>query len=267
MRTRVNGVELSYDDAGRGEPVLLVHAFPLNRRMWERQAAALVDAGYRVIAPDLRGFGESEPPPAGYPLAQLADDLTALLDTLGIARVVLVGLSMGGYIAFRLLEHAPERVSALVLADTRAGADSEQAAATRRERAALAERAGVAAVVPALLPGMVAGGRLEAADPALVEHIRALMLAASPAGLAAAQRAMAARPDSTPLLSHIACPTLVICGAEDTLTPPAEARLLAERIPNARLVVLDGAGHLANLERPAAFNAALLDFLKGLPRG
>jgi 3-oxoadipate enol-lactonase len=121
MEARVNGVTLGYDDQGQGDLVLLVHAFPLSRRMWAPQVAALTAAGYRVIAPDLRGFGQSEASDGPYPLALLADDLLALLDTLGIASTAVVGLSMGGYIAFRLIEKAPERVRALVLADTRAG--------------------------------------------------------------------------------------------------------------------------------------------------
>ena len=262
MQARINDISLSYDDTGQGEPVLLVHAFPFNRQMWAPQVAALTAAGYRVIAPDLRGFGQSDAPSGPYALDQLADDLVALLDTLGIQQVVLVGLSMGGYIAFHLLRRSPERVRALVLADTRATADSAEAAATRLERATLAEREGVGPVVTAMLPGMLAGGKLDEADPALVEHIRTLMLSASPAGVAGALRGMAAPPDAGPGLPSIAWPTLVICGVEEVTTPPAEARLIAEHIPGARLVLIDGAGHLSNLEQPNAFNAALLDFLK-----
>jgi pimeloyl-ACP methyl ester carboxylesterase len=252
---------VAYDDQGQGEPVLLIHAFPLNRTMWASQVAALTEAGYRVIAPDLRGFGESEPPAGPLSLDDLAADLLGLLDHLDIAQAVVGGLSMGGYIAFRLLARAPERLSALVLADTRAGVDSPPAVATRLERAALAEREGVAPVAAAMLPGMVAGGQVERADPAVLARIQALMATASPAGVAAALRAMAARPDALPALAAITCPTLVLCGAEDVLTPPAEARLMAESIPQAQLVLIEGAGHLANLEQPAAFNAALLDFL------
>jgi 3-oxoadipate enol-lactonase len=198
MQARVNDISLSYDDMSHGEPVLLVHAFPFNRRMWALQVAALTAAGYRVIAPDLRGFGQSDAPPGPYPLDQLADDLVALLDALDVQQVVLVGLSMGGYIAFHLLRRASERVRALVLADTRATADSAEAAATRLERAALAELEGAAPVVTAMLPGMLAGGQLDEADPALVEHIRTLMLSASPAGVAGALRGMASRPDAGP---------------------------------------------------------------------
>jgi 3-oxoadipate enol-lactonase len=116
-----------------------------------------------------------------------------------------------------------------------------------------------------MLPGMFAGGSVERAEPALVEQVRELMLASSVAGVAGALRGMATRPDSLPLLPRVACPTLVVCGAEDTLTPPDEARLMAERIPGARLALLEGAGHLANLEQPAAFNDAVLDFLRALP--
>lgn len=264
MRIEVNGVTLAYDDAGQGEAALLIHAFPLNRRMWAAQVEALVAAGYRAITPDLRGFGESQAPPGPYPMTDLAGDLLALLDALGLERVVVVGLSMGGYIAFRLIQRAPERVRGLVLADTRAGQDAPAAAATRLERAAMAERHGVEPVVQAMLPGMVAGGDPTGADPALVEHIRSLMLTASPAGVAGALRGMAARPDATPELAGIACPTLVICGALDALTPPDEAYLMAEHIARARLVVLEHAGHLSNIEQPEAFNRALLTFLAEL---
>lgn len=265
MEAAVRETRLSYEDAGTGAPVLLIHAFPLDRHMWAAQVAALTAAGYRVIAPDVRGFGASEAPPGPYPLDELAADLLALLDHLGLERVVVAGLSMGGYIAFRLLARAPHRARALVLADTRAGVDSPAAAATRHERAALAEREGVAPVAAAMLPGMFARGAVAEADPALVEHVRSLMLAAPAAGVAGALRGMAGRPDATPDLASIASPTLVICGAEDVLTPPEEARLMAERIPGARLALIPAAGHLSNLEQPAAFNAALLDFLAGLP--
>ena len=264
MEAEIRGIRLSYDDAGTGAPVLLIHAFPFDRRMWAAQVAALTAAGYRAIAPDVRGFGASEAPPGPYPLDELAADLLALLDHVGVEQAVVGGLSMGGYIAFRLFQQAPARVRALVLADTRAGADSPQAAATRHERAALAEREGVAPVVAAMLPGMFARGELEAADPALVEHVRSLMLGTSAAGVAGGLRGLAARPDSTPDLPSIACPTLVICGADDVLTPPAEAHLMAERIPGARLEIIPSAGHLSNLERPADFNRVLLDFLAGL---
>ncbi|MGZ8456056.1 MAG: alpha/beta fold hydrolase [Gemmatirosa sp.] len=255
-----------FDDTGTGLPVLLIHGFPHSRRFWAPMIEALgahADGPpVRAIAPDLRGFGETpaEPP---LTLDQHADDLVALLDHLGVGRAVVCGLSMGGYVALALWRRHPERIRALVLADTRAGADD---AAQRARRVALAEvarREGSAAVAESQLPGAL-GKTTRAEDPVRVEGLRALMAAASVDGIVGALEAMRERPDATPTLAGIAVPTLVLVGTEDGLTPPRDARALAAGIPGARLVEIPAAGHVTAWEQPARFAEALERFVAGL---
>lgn len=252
---------LAHADVGRGLPVVLLHAFPLNRSMWEPQIAALFGE-CRCIVPDLRGFGES--PKAGpYSMERNADDVVALLDALQIERAVIAGLSMGGYAALAMWRHHRRRVRALVLADTRAGADNAEGKQKRDELIAVAEAGGAAAVAVRQITGLV-GKSTREKQPELVERIRSLMASQDPAGIIGALQAMRARPDSTPLLGEIDVPTLVVVGEEDTVTPVKEARAMHEAIRGSRLEVIPEAGHLSNLERPAAFNAALSDFVGSL---
>lgn len=259
LRTaHVHGAELSYHDEGRGEPIVLLHAFPLSSAMWEDQIEALATR-FRVIAPDLRGFGSSARGQGLASLDQAADDLAALLDSLGLAQVTLVGLSMGGYIAFAVLRRHPALVARLVLADTRAGADSAEGRQGRESSAQLAERAGAPAIAEQMLPKLLSAG----ASADVRDEVRKIILANDPAGIAAAQRAMAARPDSAALLASLAIPTLIIVGSEDTLTPPSEAEAMQRAIAGSRLLTLAGAGHLANLEAPDEFSAAIEEFVLG----
>ncbi|HEY3380942.1 MAG TPA: alpha/beta fold hydrolase [Vicinamibacterales bacterium] len=252
-------------DAGT---ILFLHAFPLDAGMWQPQLDAL-PAGWRAIAPDLRGFGKSLPdhaaparnssaPPS---IDDYVDNVIALLDHLGIDTVVVSGLSMGGYAAFGLLRRAPARLRGLVLADTRADADTEAARANRASMLDLARTQGSAAVVERMLPTLL-GGTTRATRPAVVERVRVLASAQSPDAVAAAIERLRDRPDSTPLLPGIACPTLVMAGDEDTITGVDVARQMHGRIPGADLEVIPEAGHLSNLEQPAAFNAALARFLQ-----
>jgi 3-oxoadipate enol-lactonase len=259
MLIRTNGVRLVGDDVGRGDPVLFVHAFPVNRRMWAPQVEAL-SANYRCLTVDLRGFGESDVPTGPYSLDVVAADLAGLLDALRLERVTLVGLSMGGYLAFAFWRRYADRLRALVLANTRAAADTEATRASREALAQLAEGEGLAPVVTAQLPRLLS----PTAPPALREWVRDMIEEATPQGVAAALRAMAARPDSSDILPTIACPTLVIAGAADTVIPGAEMEAMARQIPEATFAKLEGAGHLSNLEAPAEFTAALRDFLDGL---
>lgn len=268
MRRRIdiNGRQIAYYDVGTGVPVLLIHAFPLNADMWAPQLAA-VPPGVRVVAPDLRGFGESDlaAPPERLPRSvdAHARDLEALLDRLGIDRAVVGGLSMGGYVTFAFYRRAPARVRAVVLADTRAVADTDEGRANRRRLQALVREEGAEAVVREMLPNLVSEDTRRA-RPQVVAEIARLIRAASPAAITAALDALMTRPDSTELLAAIRCPALVIVGAEDVLTPPVESERMQAALPDARLAVIPGAGHLANLEQPEAFNAALSGFLRGL---
>lgn len=252
---------LAHADVGRGLPVVLLHAFPLNRTMWEPQIAALFGE-CRCIAPDLRGFGDS-PRSGPYSMDRYADDVVALLDALQIDRAVVGGLSMGGYIALALWRRHRNRIRALVLADTRSGADNDEGKQKRGELIALAQSEGSAAVADRQVTGLL-GKSTREKQPELVDRIRSIMAGESPDGIVGALEAMRNRTDSTPLLAGIDVPTLIVVGDEDVLTPPKEARVMHAAIRGSRLEVIPGAGHLSNLERPAAFNAALSDFVGSL---
>jgi pimeloyl-ACP methyl ester carboxylesterase len=252
----VNGAQIAYREEGHGRPLLLIHAFPLSGAMWERQIAAL-SGSYRLIVPDLRGFGASPAVPSTTSLDQYADDLARLLDQLGLDHVAVAGLSMGGYIAFALLRRHRERVDALILADTRPQPDTEDGRRAREENARLVEGQGPRALADQMLPKLLSPN----ASEQLRAEVRRLIEANDRAGIAAALRAMAARPDSTPLLATIAVPTLIVVGAEDGLTPPSDSRAMHTAIAGSQLVELPGAGHLANLEAPEAFSAAVDDLL------
>jgi len=250
---------LHVHDTGDGPALLFLHAFPLEGSMWDHQVAAF-SGRYRCLRPDVWGFGCSPPPAAGFSLDDVAAAAVDALDARGIETATVVGLSMGGYAAFALWRRFASRVNALVLCDTRAGADGDQA---RADRLAMAESVrreeSVAAVVETYMVRLLAPQSL--AEAHIADPVRGRMSRATPAGVAAAQEAMAQRTDSTPLLPSISVPTLVLVGSQDTTTPPGEAEVIAAGIPGAQLEVIDGAGHLTNLERWDAFNARLRAFL------
>ncbi|MBO8140937.1 MAG: alpha/beta fold hydrolase [Firmicutes bacterium] len=263
MRTTVKGVSLAYDDEGTGSPVVFVHAFPLNRTMWRGQVDAL-RGRWRAIAVDLRGFGESELGGEPFTMDGCADDVFALLDELGVNEpVVLVGLSMGGYVAFGAVRRHAHRLRALVLADTRAEPDAEEARAGRYDLARRVQSEGMAPVIEGMLPRLL-GETTRTRRPEVAARVKALMQAASPDGVAAALRGLAERPDSRPDLARITVPTLVVAGEEDVMTNLDSARALHEAIPGSQLAVIPAAGHLPNLETPGEFNDRLLSFLDSL---
>jgi 3-oxoadipate enol-lactonase len=255
------GLELAYDEAGSGTPLLLVHGWPLDRTMWAGQLGGLGTQA-RVLAPDLRGFGGSSVRPP-YTIDQYADDLVAFLDALGLARAVVCGLSMGGYIAFSMLRRHRDRVRALILADTRATADTDEARESRRKQIVLIQQEGMSALAERQLQPMIGRTTLER-QPELVESVRHLMASVPPEGAIGALRAMAERPDSTPMLGSIDVPTLVVGGAEDGITPPSVLRAMAGEIPRSRVEIVEQAGHVSPLERPAAFNHVVGEFLGAL---
>ena len=256
-----DGVKLSYEEAGSGTPLLLVHGWPHDHTMWAGQLGGLATYA-RVLAPDLRGVGASTVR-GPYTIDQYADDLIGFLDSLRISRAVVCGLSMGGYIAFAMLRRHRDRVRALVLADTRATADTDEARANRAKLIASIEQEGMTALAERQLPSMLASSTIER-HPSLVETVRRMMASVPPEGAIGALRAMAERPDSTPLLDTIDVPTLVVGGAEDTITTPDVLRRMAAAIPDSRVEILEQAGHLAPLERPAAFNHVVSEFLGAL---
>ena len=256
----VNGIEIGYDDAGRGEPVVLVHGHPFDRSLWAPQVAALTAAGHRVITADLRGYGTSTVVPGLTTFETFARDVAGLLDHLGLGAVTLGGVSMGGQIVMECHRLFPERIRALVLADTSARGETPEGRAYRN---ALADRMlaeGMAFYAADNLARMIAADNVTAM-PAVAAHVRAMMLAAPPAGAAAARRGRAERPDYERMLTHVGVPALVVVGRDDEFTPVAEAERLHALIPDSTLAVIEGAGHLPNLEQPAAFNEALLTFL------
>jgi len=257
----LDGTDLHYLDAGKGpSAVLLLHAFPLHGGMWAQQVAAL-SARHRVIVPDYPGLGQSTPASAATTMDLVAGQVRALLGHLRVERVAVAGLSMGGYVAFELWRQAPGLFRGLALCDTKAGADTAEGAAGRETFARNAIDHGLGWVADQMVPKLLK----PSPDPAVMKAVRHLVGEGTPAGVAAAQRGMARRPDSTPTLATITCPTLVVVGEEDGLTPPAEAEKIAAGVRGARLARIAGAGHLANLESPAAFTAALGEFVDGLP--
>jgi 3-oxoadipate enol-lactonase len=261
MKATINGIQLAYDDEGQGTPLVFLHAFPMNRRMWMPQRAALASR-YRVIALDLRGHGESDAPLWRYSLDLFAEDLRALLDHLAVQQAVMIGLSMGGYLLFAFHRNYPERIKALVFADTRAEADKPEQVTWRFQLAQRAHTLGASVVADEMVPKLLASG--SQARPELVEQVRAIIHSTPVTGIAGDLMAIAERPDSTGQLAGIRCPTLVIVGQQDGLTTPDENRRIAEGIAGARLAVIPAAGHLSSLEQPEAFNAALRSFLEAL---
>ena len=251
-------------ETGTGLPLVLLHAFPLNASMWMPQREAL-GTSYRVITPDQRGFGGTQLGHDEPSLDEVADDVATMLSARKLDRVVLGGLSMGGYVAMAFMRRHRERVSALILADTKIGADSPEAAANRRRIADEVVAAGTSAqLVDELLPALL-GETTRERRALVLGRVKALLEKAPPYAVAWAQRAMAERPDSTDDLATVDVPTLVVVGEEDTLSPPAEAELIAKTIPGAQLVRIPDAGHLSAMEAPAEFNSAVTDFLAGIP--
>jgi pimeloyl-ACP methyl ester carboxylesterase len=265
--TTVAGRHVRYADVGAGRPLLLLHAFPLSHGLWRRQLESPAP-GWRYVAPDLRGFGGSERVAADAPrrtagarsMNDYADDLIALIDSLELEAPAVAGVSMGGYVAFALLRRVGARISGLVLSDTRAEADSEEARGNRHRMQDLVLEKGVGAVAHEMIPHLL-GPTSRRERPELEEEIRGLIEDNSPAAIHDALECLATRPDATPLLGAIRCPTLVTVGEEDALTPVGLHRAMKAAIPGARLEVIEGAGHLANLEQPAAYNEVLLEFL------
>ena len=259
-RIEIQGAALAVLDEGAGEPLLFVHGFPLNHTMWQPQIEAF-SSHYRVLAPDLRGFGASDVGGETVTMEDFADDLAAMLDALDVrGRIALCGLSMGGYIAFRFAAKYSSRLRSLVLCDTRAAADSPEAAANRLKMAEQVLSEGAEVAANAMLPKLF-GPRTTAERPELPAATRRVIVGTKPAAIAAAQSGMAARPDSTALLPQIRLPTLVVVGEDDAIAPVAEMRGIAAAIPSAEFVVVPDAGHMAPLENSAAFNAALESFL------
>jgi 3-oxoadipate enol-lactonase len=249
--------------AGHGRPagtLVLIHGFPLNPTMWEPQFP-LAERGWRIIVPELRGFGDGTGDPPTTSVDDYAADIIDLLDALHVEDAVIAGLSMGGYIAFSMFRHAPNYFRAVVLADTRSQGDPPEAGAGRKSMQQLARDKGAAAIADALLPKLV-GDTTRRARPDVVAQLRTQITGNSVESIVGALAALMTRPDSTPTLSTIHCPVQILVGDEDAITPPPLADQMHRDIAGSELVVIKGAGHMSNMEQPQLFNDALARFLE-----
>lgn len=265
MIAELSTARIAYDDVGSGTPIVFIHGFPHDRTLWSRQIDAL-SLHVRCIAPDLRGFGESS---TGGPFSidQYADDVAELLATLEIERAVVCGLSMGGYVAMSMWRRHPNRVLALALCDTKAGADSDEGRKKRNDLMALAEREGSVAVAANQIAGML-GKTTREKRPDVVTRTQAMMERQPLAGILGAISAMRDRPDSSATLATVSVATVVVVGDEDVLTPLAEAEGIVSALSpaaKAKLEVIEGSGHATCVERPAAVTHVLADFLATIP--
>ncbi|MGI9168395.1 MAG: alpha/beta fold hydrolase [Pyrinomonadaceae bacterium] len=256
----VRGIEIAYDDLGSGPSVVLLHGYPFNRSMWRDQLGEL-QQHHRVIIPDLRGHGESAVTESPATMQRMAGDVASLLETLNISRATIGGLSMGGYVALAFYRLFPLRVRSLVLADTRAQADTEEAKQNREKEAQKALQEGMEGIADALLPKLLAAETVSK-RPEIVKRVRKMIVETAPEGAAATLRGMAERQDQTSFLSRIIAPTLILVGSEDALTPVADAEIMHREIGGSRMQVVEGAGHVSNIENPQEFNQALVKFLR-----
>ncbi len=263
MHIQFDGFTMHFNDQGDGIRLLFLHGFLLSKEMWEPQVNALSDVA-RVIAPDLRGHGESDAPLGVYSMDLLAEDCHLFLKALGVqSPIVLCGLSMGGYTSFAYYRRYPQEVAALILTATRASADTPETKANRDEAIRKAEQDGPQAVVEIWLNKMMSP-KTYVNNPALVERMRHIMMRTSVPGIVGALKGMRDRPDSRSMLNQIKVPTLIIHGADDQLIPIEEAEEMHKGIPESRLEILSNAGHLPNLEQAESFNQLVRDFLGAL---
>lgn len=269
MQASVHGMLIGYDSYGEGDTTLvLMHAFPLNRQQWSEQGEALARmSGVRVVAPDLHGFGESSLAAGPTTVEQMASDIADLMSVLHVDQFLLGGLSLGGYVAFQCLRQFPQRITGLILADTKAAADTSEQRTAREATAQFVEQHGAGKLLERDAPRLFSH-YTATRQPQVIERAREIAALNSDIAVAAASRGMALRADSTGLLPQIRVPALVIVGEQDAITPVQEARTLFERIPQAQLELVTDAGHLSNLEQPRAFSGAVARFLHnrfGLP--
>jgi len=260
---RIREIEMTFDDIGSGAALILLHGYPFDRSMWRDQIDFLSAHGYRVIAPDLRGLGQTLSTGEITTMEDMAQDVAERLDDLKIERAVICGLSMGGYVAFEFAHLFPNKVRALVLAGTRAPADNEQEKQVRKQQAQRMLAEGMDFVADATLAKLLAPRTL-AEKPEVVARVREMILRSDPKGAAAAQRGMAVRRNYSDDLPSLDVPALVIVGREDPIRPVADAEFMHRQIRNSRLKIIEDAAHMTNMEQSGVFNAALLTFVEGL---
>lgn len=265
MHITLNGHIMGYEDSGSGLPLVLIHGFPLNRMIWEAQWEGL-NKQARVIAPDLRGFGESEMVAGATLVSTYADDVREFLDAIGITEpAVICGLSMGGYVALAYMRRYPDHVAGLILANTKATPDSADGKAGRDKSIAVAQEQGSAAIAEGMLPKLFSPKTYES-NPDVVARAKRIMSSATVPGIVGALGAMRDRPDSMSTLLESSTQTLIIAGADDALMPMAEQENMKQAARNSTLVVIPEAGHLSPMEQPDAFNHAVAEFLQAAAR-
>lgn len=258
----IEDIEMAYSDVGSGPAVVFIHGYPFNRSLWTEQVTALAGT-HRAVVPDLRGFGESGSGNMPSTMSRLARDVKLLLDHLHIERALIAGLSMGGYVTLAFQKEFKDRVSGLLLANTRAEQDSDEAKISRREQAEKALTEGMASIADSMLPKLLTPETVSK-KPDLVKRIRDMMLKTDPKGAAAALLGMASREDFTTLLPEISVPVLIIAGRDDALIPMRHSERMHQAITDSRLAVIDHAAHVVNLEQAEAFNREMMQFVTQL---
>jgi 3-oxoadipate enol-lactonase len=262
----VNGLKLHYEVFGpeSGIPVVFIHGFPFSSEMWKLQIEAL-QSTYRVMIYDVRGHGKSDVGDGQYSIEYFVDDLFALLDQLTIKKVVLVGLSMGGYIALRAVERQHGRFRGLVLCDTRSEGDTNESKVKRANQAKLVKTKGMKEFADDFVRAAFFEKTFQF-NPGAVQIIREMIEQTSPVAIAGTLIALAARTDTTPSLVRISIPSMIIVGENDTLTPLHSALSMSEKLPNSEMYIIPNAAHVSNMENPKDFNERLLAFLQRIKK-
>ncbi len=259
---QIDDICMAFEDVGGGTPIILVHGYPFNRTLWTDQLTALKET-HRVITPDLRGFGDSDSSDGPATMDRMAQDISKLMDVLQIPKAVIGGLSMGGYVVLAFLKQFPSRVQALVLADTRPQGDTEEGKKIRAQQVEQILAEGMAGVTGAMLPKLLTPETVSR-RPDIVKRVRDMMLKTKPAGAAAALQGMASREDHTEALSQINVPTLILVGREDPITPVSDSETMHNQISGSKLVVIEDASHVSNIEKAEIFNQELTTFLSSV---
>lgn len=259
------GIDIAYYDSGTGRPIVFLHSFGHNKNMWFPQLTYFLEGGYRVIAPDMPGHGDSTFDPAHHSIDLIAQAYIELLGTLGLRRVVLAGISMGGYVALRIWARKPKLVAALILSNTKAESDSDEIVARRRAQIASIQQNGLAQFVQTGAPKRLSPKTLER-RPWVLDSIKMMNFTVSAEVNAATLEAMARKEDDTALLATIDVPTLITSGSDDIFIPSTSARVLEQCIRNSRLHVIRDTGHVSNLEHPTEYNRIVGDFVASLPK-
>lgn len=256
-------MKLAFEEHGNGKPIILLHAFPLSRKMWQLQIEALTNKNYRFILPDLRGFGESHNFSDINSMEEMAKDVAELIDVLKIEKAIFGGLSMGGYVIFELFRLIPEKFSGLILCDTSFDADTDEKKEARFDLIENIEKNGLHPLVEEMLPNLI-GSFTKQNNPPLKVKLEKYFFESNPKAVIAALRGMAQRKDNSGVLDNISLPTILIFGDEDSITNKETAERMRQKIPNSELIFIANAGHYSNLEQPGQFNTAISVFIKAV---